>query len=313
MSAMRLLDRKRDRIDDLADTAGEGGTSLAAQALRRMLHNPVAVVGAVIVALFVLLAAFAPLLAPKDPYVQYPELGENLTPTNIPGPMPGFLLGSDQHGFDLFSRLLVASQQTLIVAVLATLLGLTIGMIIGGLAGAIGGWVDTLLMRLVDVMLALPALVLAVSIAALFVEGTQWTVIIAVGMVSVPIFARLLRGAMLSQRESDHVLAATALGVRRKTIVFRHMLPNALGPVIVQGTLTLATAILEAAALSFLGLGDSDPFRAEWGLMLAEAQHVFEVKPELAFYPAGAIIVVALGFTLLGESMREALDPKNRR
>lgn len=313
MNAMKLLKRKSDRIDELAAGAGDGGTSLAADALKRMARNPVAVVGAAIVALFVVLAAIAPWIVPKDPFTRYPELRSELTPTNIPGPTAGFLLGSDQNGYDFFSRLLVASQQTLIVGVLATLLGLTIGMIIGGLAGALGGWIDSVLMRLVDIMLSLPALLLAISIAALFTTGSQWTVIVAVGTVSVPIFARLLRGAMLAQRESDHVLAATALGVRRRTIVFRHMLPNSLGPVIVQATLTLAAAIIEAASLSFLGLGDPSPRRAEWGLMLAQAQRHFEVKPELAFYPAAAIIVVALGFTLLGESMRESLDPKNRR
>jgi peptide/nickel transport system permease protein len=134
-----------------------------------------------------------------------------------------------------------------------------------------------------------------------------------VAVVSVPIFARLLRGSMLAQRHSDHVLAATALGVKRRTIVFRHMLPNSLGPVIVQATLTLATSIIEAASLSFLGLGDPDPNRAEWGLMLSKSQSYIDVKFELALYPALAIIVVALGFTLLGESLREALDPKNRR
>ena len=138
--------------------------------------------------------------------------------------------------------------------------------------------------------------------------------ILAVSIIGVPIFARLLRGSMLAQREADHVLAATSLGVKRGTIVFRHMLPNSLGPVIVQATLTLATAILEAAALSFLGLGDPDPTRAEWGLMLGNASRQFlDIRPELAYYPAIAIIVVALGFTLLGESLREALDPKNRR
>jgi len=139
-------------------------------------------------------------------------------------------------------------------------------------------------------------------------------VIVAIAMVNVPIFARLLRGSMLAQRESDHVLAARALGVKRHSIVLRHMLPNALAPVIVQGTLTFAVAILDAAALSFLGLGDPDINRAEWGLMLGvDGQRYFEVRPELAYYPALAIIVVALGFTLLGEAMREALDPKNRR
>jgi peptide/nickel transport system permease protein len=189
-----------------------------------------------------------------------------------------------------------------------------LGVVIGGIAGAFGGWVDTVLMRIVDVLLAFPSLLLAISIAALFSKPSQWTVIIAVSIIGVPIFARLLRGSMLAQREADHVLAATSLGVKRTTIVFRHMLPNSLGPVIVQATLTLATAILEAAALSFLGLGDPDPTRAEWGLMLGNASRQFlEIRPELAYYPAIAIIVVALGFTLLGESLREALDPKNRR
>ena len=306
----KLLTRKAERIDALAEA---GGTSLAKDALRRMLRSPVAITGAVITILFVLLAILSPFIAPKDPYVRYDELRVNLTPSSIPGPMPGFLLGSDQNGMDFFSRLLVGSQQTLIVGVGATVIGAAVGMLIGGLAGAFGGATDTVLMRLTDILLALPSLLLAVSIAALFAHGTQWTVIIAVSVISVPIFARLLRGSMLAQRSSDHVLAATALGVKRRTVVFRHMLPNSLGPVIVQATLTLATAILEAAALSFLGLGDSDPDRAEWGLMLAKAQGLLDVKPELAFYPAIAIIIVALGFTLLGESLREALDPKNRR
>ncbi|GAB3582168.1 ABC transporter permease subunit [Amycolatopsis endophytica] len=304
-----LLRRKAERIDDLAES---GGTSLAADAVKRMARNPVAITGAVITVLFVLLAIFAPLLAPKNPHIPYDELRANLRPDSIPGPMDGFVLGSDHRGYDFFSRLLVGSQQTLIVGVVATLIGASVGMLIGGLAGALGGWVDTLLMRFTDILLAIPSLLLAISIAALF-QGSQWTVIIAVSVVSVPIFARLLRGAMLSQRSSDHVLAATALGVRRSTIVFRHILPNSLGPVVVQATLTLATSIIDVAALSFLGLGEDDPSRAEWGLMLAQAQNLLDVKPSLAFYPAIAIVVVALGFTLLGESLREALDPKNRR
>lgn len=310
MTTLKPLKRKVDRIDGLA---ASGGTSLAADAFRRMTRSPVAITGAVITALFVLLAISSPLLAPKNPYIPYDELKNALRPDSIPGPMPGFPLGSDQNGYDFFSRLLVGSRQTLLVGVCATLIGVAVGMVIGGLAGALGGWVDTLLMRFTDILLAIPSLLLAISIAALFANGTQWTVIIAVAVVSVPVFARLLRGAMLAQRGSDHVLAATALGVRRRTIVFRHMLPNSTGPVIVQATLTLATSIIDAAALSFLGLGDPDPSRAEWGLMLGNAQSYLDVKPELAFYPAIAIIVVALGFTLLGESLREALDPKNRR
>ena len=279
-----------------------------------MLRNPVAITCGVIAALFLLFAIFAPLLAPKDPLDRamqdHVQLGRGI----IPGAMPGYPLGVDDFGRDFLSRLIVGAQQTLIVGVLATLIGVLLGVIIGGLAGAFGGWVDTVLMRLVDVMLSFPSLLLAISIAALFAKPSQWTVILAVSMIGVPIFARLLRGSMLVQRDADHVLAATSLGVKRTTIVFRHMLPNSLGPVIVQATLTLATSILEAAALSFLGLGDPDPSRAEWGLMLGKAARQFlDIRPELAYYPAIAIIVVALGFTLLGESLREALDPKNRR
>ncbi|WP_309110242.1 ABC transporter permease [Saccharothrix sp.] len=305
-----LLNRKKRRIDDLAESAG---TSLAADALKRMSRSPVAIIGGIIVSLFVLLAIVAPFITPKDPYKRYPELLEHSTAEFVPGPMPGFILGSDEMGRDFFSRLLVGAQQSLIVGVGATLIGLVLGMIIGGAAGAFGGWVDSWLMRFTDIMLSIPSLLLAISIAALASRGSQTTVIIAVAVTTVPIFARLLRGAMLAQRHSDHVLAATALGVKRRTIVFRHMLPNSLGPVIVQSTLTLATSIIEAASLSFLGLGDPNPDRAEWGLMLGIAQSRIDIKPELAFYPAIAIIIVALGFTLLGESLREALDPKNRR
>ncbi|MFD9888264.1 ABC transporter permease [Amycolatopsis sp. NPDC059027] len=308
-----LLNKKKEPIDKLASAAARGH-SLGGEALRRMLRSPVAITGGVITILFVLLAIFAPLLAPKDPLARSLQDKVNLGRGIIPGAMPGYPLGVDDFGRDFLSRLIVGAQQTLLVGVLATLIGVVLGMILGGLAGAFGGWVDTLIMRIVDVMLAFPSLLLAISIAALFAKPSQWTVILAVSMIGVPIFARLLRGSMLAQRTSDHVLAATSLGVKRGAIVLRHMLPNSLGPVIVQATLTLATSIIEAAALSFLGLGDPDPSRAEWGLMLGNAAHKFlDIRPELAYYPAIAIIVVALGFTLLGESLREALDPKNRR
>jgi peptide/nickel transport system permease protein len=300
--------RRKDRIDDLA-----AGRSLTSEALRRLRRDPVAITGAVIVGLFVVVAVLAPWIAPHDAAQAFPELQEDLRPGNIPGAQPGFPLGSDQLGRDFFSRMILGSRQTLLVGVFATLIGLAVGIVIGTLAGAFGGWVDTVLMRVTDVLLAIPSLLLAISVAALAASPSQTTVIIAVAIVGVPIFARLLRGSMLAQRHSDHVVAATALGVKRPAVVLRHMLPNAIGPVIVQATLTLATAILDAAALSFLGLGDADPARAEWGLMLAQAQTYLDVRPALAFYPAFAIIAVALGFTLLGESLREALDPKGRR
>jgi peptide/nickel transport system permease protein len=300
--------RRKDRIDDLA-----GGRSLTAEAFRRLRRDPIAITGAVIVGAFVVIAVLSPLIAPHSATEPFPQLQQDLRPGTIPGPQDGFPLGSDQLGRDFYSRLILASQQTLLVGVFATLIGLAVGLVIGTVAGAFGGWVDTLLMRFTDVLLAIPSLLLAISVAALAASASQTTVIIAVAVVSVPIFARLLRGSMLAQRHADHVVAVTALGVKRPGVVLRHMLPNAIGPVIVQATLTLATSILDAAALSFLGLGDADPGRAEWGLMLSQAQTYLDVRPALAFYPAAAIILVALGFTLLGESLREALDPKGRR
>ena len=309
-----LAEWRTQRADTLAKAAAAAPSrGLAIEALRRLLRSPMGLLGLVVVAVFVLIAVFAPLIAPHEAGQTFAELKNGLSATTIPGAAAGFPLGSDQFGRDFLSRLILGSRQSLVVGVLATLIGLVVGMVLGGVAGAMGGWVDSLIMRVVDIMLSIPGLLLAITLAAVARRPDQWTVIIAVAAVSVPVFARLLRGAMLAQRESDHVLAATSLGGRRHTVVMRHMLPNSLGPVIVQSTLTLATSILDAAALSFLGLGDQDPNRAEWGLMLGDAQRYLDVRPELAYYPAVCIIIVALGFTLLGESLRESLDPKNRR
>ncbi|WP_433267365.1 ABC transporter permease [Actinosynnema sp. CS-041913] len=304
---------KKDRIDALAETSSDAGVSLAASAWRQLRRSPVFLTGAVIIALFVLVSLLSPWLAPQDPS-EAMLIDQVVKARNeIPPPQPGHVLGGDLQGRDFFSRLLVGSQQTLIVGVLATLIGLAGGLTLGTLAGAFGGWVDSVVMRVVDVMLSLPSLLLAFSISAMFARPNQYTVIVAVAVVQIPVFARLLRGSMLAQRHSDHVLAATALGVKPGAIVFRHMLPNSLGPVIVQSTLVLATAIIDAAALSFLGLGNPDDRIPEWGQMLGDVQNVFDTHPHLAFWPAGCIIVVALGFTLMGETLREALDPKSRR
>jgi peptide/nickel transport system permease protein len=167
-------------------------------------------------------------------------------------------------------------------------------------------------MRFVDIMLAVPGLLMAIGIAALLGPSLQ-SVMIAIAVINVPIFARLLRGQMLGQRERDYVVAATSVGVRRRRVVLGHVLPNSVSPVIVQATLTLATAIIEAAGLSFLGLGSADPGVPEWGRMLAETQRYLASAPHLAFFPGVAIVLAALGFTLLGERLREALDPKYRR
>jgi peptide/nickel transport system permease protein len=161
-------------------------------------------------------------------------------------------------------------------------------------------------------MLSIPGLLAAIGIAALLGPSLR-SVMIAIAVINVPIFARLLRGQMLGQRGSDYVLAATSLGIRRRAIVLRHVVPNSMSPVIVQATLTLATAIIEAAGLSFLGLGSPDPGVPEWGRMLADTQRFLASAPHLAFFPGVAIVIAALGFTLLGERLREALDPKYRR
>jgi peptide/nickel transport system permease protein len=184
-------------------------------------------------------------------------------------------------------------------------------MLLGSLAGYIGGFVDTLIMRIMDIVLAIPGLLFAIGVVALLGPGL-FHIMVAVGVTQVPIFARLLRGSILAQRENDFVLAARSVGVRGRTILVSHILPNAISPVIVQGTLALATAIIEVAALSFLGLGDQNPARPEWGAMLTETNQYLQSAPFLAIIPGCAIVVSALGFNLIGDALREALDPKLR-
>ncbi|GGC98308.1 ABC transporter permease [Tersicoccus solisilvae] len=288
-----------------------GGGSLWHEAFLRLRRNPAAIAGAVIVVLFVLVALLAPVLAPHGgddlPGRQY------ITPTHIPGfgEVDGFPLGLDRFGGDVLSKLIWGAQASLLIGIVSTALGLAGGMLLGLLAGGFGGWVDSIIMRVVDVLLSVPNLLLAVSIAAVLGQGSA-AVMIAIGASQVPIFARLLRSSMLSQRGADYVLAARTLGLSRSRITINHLLPNSIGPVIVQATLTLATAVIDAAALSFLGLGGGRPETAEWGRMLTYAQNELAVAPQLAFLPGICIAITALGFTLLGESLRESLDPKTR-
>ncbi|BCJ65898.1 ABC transporter permease [Polymorphospora rubra] len=311
---------KLDRLSELsAKRDDERGVSLWQEAFRRLRRNPAAVVGAVILLAFLLVAIVGPFLVPHDPVAQTWRGEVSDARAHYPGPRAENWFGVDHLGRDEFSRIVVGARQTLLVGVVSTLIGLVVGAIIGGTAGAaaglggrVGRWIDNALMRVVDMLLALPSLLLAVSIAALL-GPSLITVMIAVGAVSVPVFARLLRGSMIAQSNTDYVLASTSLGVKRGRIALTHILPNSLAPVIVQATLTLATAIIEAAALSFLGLGNQDSSIPEWGVMLADAQRYLDAAPRLAILPAVGIIVTALGFTLLGEAMREALDPKLRK
>ncbi|KAD3436299.1 ABC transporter permease subunit [Arthrobacter yangruifuii] len=281
-------------------------------AFRRLRRNPAAVAGAVIVGLFILVSLLAPLLAP---YGGNDLPGRtSITPTSIPGPgdIDGYPLGLDRFGGDVLSKLLWGARASLIIGVVSTALGLAGGVLLGVIAGGLGGWVDSVIMRFVDILLSVPNLLLAVSIAALLGQNSA-SIMIAIGVSQVPIFARLLRSSMISQRSADYILSAQTLGLSRRTITMSHLLPNSMGPVIVQATLTLATAVIDAAALSFLGLGGGLPQTAEWGRMLTYAQAELGVAPQLAFLPGICIAVTALGFTLLGESLREALDPKTRR
>lgn len=305
---MIWVERRTARIDRLST-----GHSLSVDALRGLVHNPAAIIGAGILGAFTLLALLAPLLAPHGAAEVIPQLQRELRVDVIPGPRAGFLLGSDQLGRDFLSRMLMAARQTLVIGAAATALALVLGTAVGAAAGACGGWADALLMRSTDALLAIPGLLLAVAIALLAARPSAATVIVAVGLVGVPVFARLMRGALVAQRTSDHVLAATTRGIPVGALVVRHVLPGALGPVFVQVPLTAAAVLLDVAALSFLGLGDTDPGRAEWGSMLAQAQSYLDVRPALAVGPAVAIILVALGCTLLGESLRAALDTRGRR
>lgn len=289
--------------------AGAGG--FWRDVFRRLRRNPTAWVGAVIIALFLLVALLAPVLAPY-PAESLPGQRE-ITPTHIPGPgeLAAFPLGLDRFGGDVLSKLIWGAQASLTIGVVSTAIGLAGGMLLGLIAGMFGGWVDNVVMRFVDILLSVPNLLLAVSIAAILGQS-QFAVMIAIGASQVPVFARLLRASMLQQRGADYVLSAQTLGLSRRTITMTHVLPNSVGPVIVQGTLSLATAVIDAAALSFLGLGGGLPQTAEWGRMLTYAQAELAIAPWLAFLPGICIAVTALGFTLLGEALREAMDPRTR-
>ena len=291
---------------EVALEAPTGG--LWRDAFRRLVRNPAAILGALLVALFVIAAAFAPLLAHGGPKTQNLIL---VAGGCCPGPSHAHWLGVDQLGRDVYTRILYGARFSLLIGVVSVTIGLTIGMILGSIAGYIGGFVDSLIMRCMDVMLAIPGLLFAIGIVAVLGPGL-YQIMVAVGVVNIPIFARLLRGSILAQRENDFVLAARAVGVRRRAILFSHILPNAISVVIVQATLAMATAIIDVAGLGFLGLGPQDPATPEWGTMLTDVNDYLQTAPWLAIVPGVAIVVSVLGFNLIGDGLREALDPKLR-
>ena len=286
----------------------EPSSGLWSDAWRRLRRNPGAIVGFVLVSVFITVALFAPLIAPEDPRVG--DLNR-LEGSCCPGPSAEHLFGVDQQGRDLFSRVVYGARYSLLIGVVSVAVGLSIGTIIGAIAGFFGGWIDSVLMRAMDIMLSIPGLLLAIGIVAALGPGLV-QIMIAVGVTQIPIFARLLRGSILGVRESDYVLAARSVGVKGRKILGAHILPNSLSPVIVQGTLALATAIIEVAGLGFLGLGPQDPSTPEWGTMLTDTTRYLQTAPFLALIPGAAIVISVLGFNLIGDALRESLDPRFR-
>ncbi|MDX6413186.1 MAG: peptide/nickel transport system permease protein [Gaiellaceae bacterium] len=285
------------------------GTGLWGEAWYQLVRNPGAIIGFVLVLMFVIAAIFAPMIAPYGPLDQNLSL---LKDGGIPpGPSIHHLLGVDLLGRDVFTRILYGARYSLLIGIVSVAIGLTVGLVLGSIAGYVGGMVDTVIMRCMDIMLAIPGLLFAIGIVAMLGPGL-YQIMIAVGVVNVPIFARLLRGSILAQRENDFVLAARSVGVRSRAILFSHILPNSISPVIVQGTLAMATAIIDVAGLGFLGLGPQDPSTPEWGTMLTDVNDYLQAAPFLAIIPGVAIILSVLGFNLIGDGLREALDPKLR-
>jgi len=279
------------------------------EASRRFWRNPAGIIGVAFVGFFVVVAIFAPLIAPYSPTAQNLLL---IADGCCPGPSREHWLGVDELGRDELSRIVYGARYSLVVGVVSVCVGLSIGLILGSIAGYLGGWADSVVMRLMDILLAIPSLLLAIGIVAMLGAGLV-PVMIAVGVATVPIFARLLRGTILGQREADYVLAARSIGVRKRIILTSHILPNSISPVIVAGTLAMATAIIDVAGLGFLGLGPQDPATPEWGTMLTTADRYVQGAPFLALFPGLAIVIIVLGFNLIGDAMREALDPKLRR
>jgi len=278
-------------------------TTLYIDAFRRLMRNRLANAGMVILAVFVIAAIFAPQLAPYDPIEQ--ELILRRQP-----PSATHWFGMDEVGRDILSRIIFGARASLKVGIGSVSFAIVLGAILGALAGFVGGWVDDLIMRFMDIMLAFPSLLLAIAVVAILGPGLM-NMLYAIAFVSIPMYARIVRASVLTVKEQDYVLASRAVGVPPTRILFRNVLPNCLTPLIVQGTLGIATAILDAAGLSFLGLGARPPM-PEWGAMLGQGRGSVFTAPHIVIFPGLAIMLTVLGFNLLGDGLRDALDPRLR-
>ena len=273
-------------------------------AWRRLRRNHTAMIGLAVVGAFAVLAAGAPLLNLPDPITQ--DLGARmLSPSRL------HWLGTDDLGRDLLSRIIYGGRVSLTVGIVSVGIALAVGTVLGLLGGYYGGWAESVTMRVMDVMLAFPATLLAIFIVGIRGPGLN-NAMLAIGVINIPIFARIVRGSVLRARQEDYVEAARALGSSHVRIIGRHILPNSLAPVIVQTTLGVGSAVLEAAGLSFLGLGAQAP-TPEWGAMLTNTREYLRDAPWAATFPGIAILLTVVACNLLGDGLRDALDPRLRK
>ncbi len=268
-----------------------------------LLSSPLTVVGLVLIVLFALAAILAPVLAPMDPIDQVLTL-------RLKPPSPEHLLGMDQLGRDVLSRLLYGARISLTVGLLVVTSAGIVGTLVGLVAGYLGGLADEVLMRLTDIFFAFPPLILAMSIAGALGPSLN-NAMIAIAVVTWPVYARLVRSQVLALREREFVQAAHSIGANAPRIIFRHLLPNALGPILVQASFDMGGAILAAAGLSFIGFGARPP-TPEWGVMISEGSKFFSTQPWLSFFPGLAILLTVAAFNLIGDGLRDALDPRLR-
>ncbi len=274
------------------------------RAWNKFKHNRIAMTGAALVLLFVLLALFAPLIATHGPF-------DTSFTTIRKAPSMAHWLGTDELGRDVFSRLVYGARASLLVGLVSVVIALVVGVPFGLMAGYFGGWTDSAISRFTEALLAIPFLILAIALAA-FLGPSLVNAMVAIGVSAAPKFIRLTRGQVLSIKNEDFVQSTRALGASDTRIIIMHILPNVVPPLIVQATITIATAIIAEASLSFLGLGLQPP-NPSWGSMLNTAKNFMTQAPWMSIFPGSAIFLVVLGFNLLGDGLRDALDPRQDR
>ncbi|WP_134686942.1 ABC transporter permease [Brevibacillus migulae] len=270
-------------------------------AWKALSKNKLAIVGFIIILFFIMVAIFAPLLT------EYPYDEGNLLDKNKP-PSSEHWFGTDYNGRDVFTRVVFGARISLWVGTFSVLGSIIVGTALGLISGYYGRWIDMLISRIFDVMLAFPSILLAIAIVAILGPSLQ-NALIAISIINVPTFGRLVRSKVLSLKEEEFIMAARAMGMKDSRIIMNHILPNSLAPIIVTGTLGIATAIIEAAALGFLGLGAQAP-EPEWGKMLADSRQYIQKAPWNLIFPGASIMLTVLGFNLIGDGLRDALDPR---